>query len=321
MHRLPVLSCLLVIVAAVAAGCTSPTAPTSPLESGPDAGPTPAGQAPTPAEEAPAPAGAAPEITDHPSRGSIDEGEKATLYVRADGTGPLRYQWYVGRSGETESPIDGAAATSYRTPALTETTRYWVRVTNDHGAADSNTAEVTVVPAAESSPPSSSPPPAPPPSPSPPPPPPPDPGPSVGTSPAFEQQVLTLVNNHRASGATCGGTAYPAVSPLSMDSNLRTAARDHSADMAANDYFSHTSLDGRTFSDRIFDAGYTGGSPLGENIAAGQSSPQSVVSSWMGSTGHCQNIMRAGFEDIGVGYAFVGGSTYGHYWTQSFGGG
>ncbi len=143
----------------------------------------------------------------------------------------------------------------------------------------------------------------------------------MGTSPAFEQQVLTLVNDHRASGATCGSTAYPAVPPLSMDANLRTAARDHSADMAANDYFSHASLDGRSFSDRISDAGYTGGFPLGENIAAGQSTPQAVVNAWMGSTEHCENIMKAGFADIGIGYGFVGSSTYGHYWTQNFGGG
>ena len=91
--------------------------------------------------------------------------------------------------------------------------------------------------------------------------------------------------------------------------------------MATNNYFSHTSQDGRTFDERIWDAGYSGSTPLGENIAAGQSTPQSVVNGWMSSSGHCKNIMKAGFEDIGVGYAFSGGSTYGHYWTQDFGGG
>jgi len=40
---------------------------------------------------------------------------------------------------------------------------------------------------------------------------------------------------------------------------------------AAARYFSHTSLDGRTFDQRIRNAGYTGSSPLGENLAAGQS--------------------------------------------------
>ena len=143
----------------------------------------------------------------------------------------------------------------------------------------------------------------------------------MGLNAAWEQQVITLVNQHRAAGATCGGTAYPAVGPLSMDTALRTAARDHSADMGINDYFSHTSQDGTTFSQRITNAGYGGGSPLGENIAAGHSSPAAVVSGWMASSGHCVNIMRAGYGEIGVGYGFVSGSTYGHYWTQDFGGG
>ena len=91
--------------------------------------------------------------------------------------------------------------------------------------------------------------------------------------------------------------------------------------MATNDYFSHTSLDGRTFSQRIQDAGYAGGFPQGENIAAGSSTPQAVVNAWMASSGHCSNIMKGGYADIGVGYGFLAGSTYGHYWTQNFGGG
>ena len=31
--------------------------------------------------------------------------------------------------------------------------------------------------------------------------------------------------------------------------------------------------------------------------------------------------MKAGFADIGVGYAYLAGSPYGRYWTQNFGGG
>jgi uncharacterized protein YkwD len=105
-----------------------------------------------------------------------------------------------------------------------------------------------------------------------------------------------------------------------MNANLRLAAQGHSQDMATNNYFSHTSLDGRTFADRIRGAGYTGSGPLGENIAAGQGSPAAVVNGWMGSTGHCQNIMSGSYRSIGVGYAFRAGSAYGAYWTQTFGG-
>ena len=131
--------------------------------------------------------------------------------------------------------------------------------------------------------------------------------------------MLVLVNQQRASGANCGGTAHPAVAALTLNLQLRDAARGHSQDMATNNYFSHTSLDGRTFAQRIGQAGYAGGF-LGENIAAGQSTAQAVVDDWMQSTGHCQNIMNSGFRVIGIGYAFNQSSTYGHYWTQNFGG-
>jgi len=82
--------------------------------------------------------------------------------------------------------------------------------------------------------------------------------------------------------------------------------------MATNNYFSHTSLDGRTFSQRMRDAGYTG-QPMAENIAVGQSSPTSVVSTWMSNPDHCRNIMIGAGRDIGVGYA-------NGYWTLNVGG-
>jgi uncharacterized protein YkwD len=105
-----------------------------------------------------------------------------------------------------------------------------------------------------------------------------------------------------------------------MNAALRTAARGHSEDMATRNYFSHTSPDGRTFSQRMSNAGYAGTFPWAENIAVGQSSPASVVNGWMGSTGHCTNIMNPSFRAIGVGYAYSAGSSYRHYWTQDFGG-
>ena len=128
-----------------------------------------------------------------------------------------------------------------------------------------------------------------------------------------------LVNQRRASGATCGGTAHPAVAPLTLNLQLRDAARENSQDMATNNYFSHTSLDGRTPAQRIGQAGYAGGF-WAENIAAGPASALAVVDGWMQSTGHCQNIMNSRLQVIGIGYAFNQSSTYGHYWTQNFGG-
>jgi uncharacterized protein YkwD len=118
----------------------------------------------------------------------------------------------------------------------------------------------------------------------------------------------------------CGSTTYPPTVPLSMNENLRAAARGHSQDMATRNYFSHTSLDGRTYLQRMRDAGYNGPGPHGENIAGGYGSAAATVSGWMSSAGHCQNIMNGSYHVAGVGYAHGAGSAYGNYWTMNFGG-
>jgi uncharacterized protein YkwD len=96
---------------------------------------------------------------------------------------------------------------------------------------------------------------------------------------------------------------------------LTNAARGHSRDMSDKNYFNHNSLDNSTFATIIIKAGYYPYRALGENIAAGYSTPSTV----MASAGHCNNIMSASFKEIGIGYAFNSLSTYDHYWTQDFG--
>jgi hypothetical protein len=86
----------------------------------------------------------APNIVTHPASQTIGEGSIATMTVAASGTATLTYQWYIGTSGTTTSPISGATSSSYTTDSLTSTTQYWVRVTNDQGSDDSNTATITV---------------------------------------------------------------------------------------------------------------------------------------------------------------------------------
>ena len=117
---------------------------------------------------------------------------------------------------------------------------------------------------------------------------------------------MRLVNLARAT-AGCGAAAGRR--------RLTTAARLHSEDMALRNYFSHTSLDGRSPWDRIEAQGYTAGS--GENIAAGQSTPAAVMDAWMKSTGHRANILNCSSRAIGVGIGR--GGSYGTYWTQDFG--
>ena len=84
-------------------------------------------------------------ITTHPQGSSIAPGQSVVLSVAAAGTAPFSYQWYLGASGNTASPIGGATTSSYTTPPLSSNTSYWVRVSNGFGApADSATATLTV---------------------------------------------------------------------------------------------------------------------------------------------------------------------------------
>ena len=118
-----------------------------------------------------------------------------------------------------------------------------------------------------------------------------------------EQQVLELVNQERA----INGLHLIAADPL-----LTKAARDHSEDMAQNNYFSHTGLNGSAPNQRIAATGYSFNS-WGENIAAGYFSAASVMNGWMTSSGHRANILGSQFCDIGIGYAPAG-----RIWTQTF---
>ena len=132
--------------------------------------------------------------------------------------------------------------------------------------------------------------------------------------------MLAAVNARRAAGASCGSEGnFPAAAPLVWNSALTQAALSHSDDMVASNVFSHTGSDGSSAGQRATAAGYAWQS-LGENIAAGQSSVAGVMAGWMASPGHCANIMRASYKDIGVACVSGGaGNTYRSYWTMSLG--
>jgi uncharacterized protein YkwD len=97
--------------------------------------------------------------------------------------------------------------------------------------------------------------------------------------------------------------------PLKLNSRLSKAAQGHARDMARKDYFSHDSLSGATFVDRVKRTGYLSGAgtwTVGENIAwaTGKlASPRAIVQSWMASAGHRANILSGSFREIGIGVA------------------
>ncbi|UWZ35081.1 hypothetical protein Drose_28540 [Dactylosporangium roseum] len=129
---------------------------------------------------------------------------------------------------------------------------------------------------------------------------------AIPANASSEAQVLAIANNERAK-AGCR--------PLAANTRLATAARKHSADMAARDYFSHDTPEGVDFATRISDEGYRW-SGAAENIAKGQHTPEEVMKAWMNSAGHRANILNCDLEELGVGLAYQGRTAI---WTQDFG--
>ncbi len=129
------------------------------------------------------------------------------------------------------------------------------------------------------------------------------------TNPSFEVELLKLTNIERQKVG---------LSPLKLSSRLGRSAQNHAADMARNNYFSHTGRNGSNISDRAMATGYKY-SFLGENIAAGKATPEGTIRQWMNSPGHRANILKREFTEIGFGYANSPSSRYQNYWVQVFG--
>lgn len=142
--------------------------------------------------------------------------------------------------------------------------------------------------------------------------------PAVDDADAVAQTVLQLVNQARAQARQCGTRAMPAAGPLRLNGTLSAAALGHARDMARNAYFDHTARDGSQPAQRATRAGYRWQS-VGENIAAGQSTPQAAVAGWLKSPGHCVNLMQPTFQDMGIAFAVNKATGPGIYWVQMFG--
>jgi len=133
----------------------------------------------------------------------------------------------------------------------------------------------------------------------------------------IDKEMLTQVNNARSQARNCGTVNYKATAALSWNCTLETVADEHSRDMGDVNFFSHTGSDGLSVGDRVTNAGYVW-SAVGENIAAGQPTIDTVMTAWLDSPGHCENIMSASYTEIGVASYAVSGSDYSIYWTQVF---
>ena len=144
-----------------------------------------------------------------------------------------------------------------------------------------------------------------------------DPDPGVAD---IRDAFLAAVNQARSVNRSCGNTPYGPAPPVSWSGNLAMASYLHSEDMALNNFFSHTGSDGSSPGQRFSRQGYPW-RMYGENIAVGYPTVSSVIQGWLGSEGHCRNLMDPDFTEIGAGYAIgaFGGNPAARYWTFDLG--
>jgi uncharacterized protein YkwD len=113
----------------------------------------------------------------------------------------------------------------------------------------------------------------------------------------MESSIGCLINEERSSFG---------LQPVQPNADLRQAALSHSSEMVSQGYFEHTSPAGLSFIDRIEQNGYMKGARswvVGENLVWGDqqlSTPDALVTAWMNSPPHRENLLRASFNEIGI---------------------
>lgn len=138
--------------------------------------------------------------------------------------------------------------------------------------------------------------------------------PHVCSVKSVEPELKALFDLHQAArenGARCGSTKMRSTSSLRWSCELANAADIHVNDMATNEFMSHTGSDESTIGQRATKANYIWRN-VAENIAKGFDLPNDVNRVWLESPGHCKNIMKPVYREMGAAKA-------GDYWVVVFG--
>ena len=124
--------------------------------------------------------------------------------------------------------------------------------------------------------------------------------------------AMDLVNQERLKAG---------LNPLEWNDQLASAAKSYANEMASNNFFAHNAPDGSTPVSRAQKAGYAaygwGGLYVGENLARGFNTAESVNQAWMNSPDHRANLLLPKYREIGIGVAVAPDGT--KYWAQEFG--
>jgi uncharacterized protein YkwD len=136
----------------------------------------------------------------------------------------------------------------------------------------------------------------------------------VPASPGSSDMVQYALNQLNSARASYG------IAPLALDPALTAVAYGHAADMLANGYFSHDSLDGTTYKQRLTNAGISYGWS-GENACyLGYGGGVQATLDWChsafwsepypGGGNHKDNILNTNYRRVGIGIATGSNKVY-----------
>lgn len=130
---------------------------------------------------------------------------------------------------------------------------------------------------------------------------------------AYANEVLRLVNIERANAGAA---------PLVLDEALCNAANMRAIEMDCTGVFGHKRPNDHSCFEVYDICNVEWWNACGENIAAGQATPEDVMKSWLGSAGHKANILSPEYTKMGLGYSNsgCGAGEYSYYWAQEFAG-
>ncbi len=124
------------------------------------------------------------------------------------------------------------------------------------------------------------------------------------------KKLIALFAKERSKPRTCGRKRHRASSPMQADCRLMQVAQIHANDLNDHQTLSHQGSDNSSVGDRAKRAGFDW-AIISENIAQGQKTENEVLTSWLESPAHCNNIMNSKFDKLGVGRS-------GDYWVAVF---
>lgn len=134
-------------------------------------------------------------------------------------------------------------------------------------------------------------------------------------------EVSRRLNAARASGAVCHRHGLMVGDPIHWSDSLAKVALSQSREMVLLRQMGHRDSRNRGLGERLRASDYVFSSAV-ENVAVGYPSLDDVVAAWLGSEGHCDNLMNQSVVEFGLACsedAELGSAGEGRYWSLVLG--